>query len=300
MRWAANWAGNLVNKNQAKHQEGGLISPPFFGVGFREPHFTELVNQEHPLDCLEIMTEDFMGDSAFKHSQLAALKERYPLIMHGVSLNIGSADPLNKNYLKRLASLVDRINPLWVSDHLCWTGIEGKNSHDLLPLPWNAAVLTHVVDRVKAVQESLGRQLVLENVSSYIQFKDTDMSEWDFLNALAEQADCFILLDVNNVAINAFNHGYIPEVYIDAICPSRVKQCHLAGFSDRVTHRLDTHDSAISEEVWALYARARKRFPAAATIIERDANIPPLSTLLLECERARAITQSIEGAACLT
>jgi uncharacterized protein (UPF0276 family) len=208
--------------------------------------------------------------------------------MHGVSLSIGGADPLDVVYLDKLAALAERIKPAWISDHLCWTGVAGINTHDLLPLPLTEAALAHVTDRVKAVQDRLGRPLILENPSSYLEFRSSQMPEWEFLARLAQDADCGLLLDVNNVHVSAFNHGFDPQAYIAAIPAERIVQVHLAGPSDFGTHLMDTHDAPVPDAVWPLYAQVQARTGGVSTLLEWDANIPAWADLLAELAKAGA------------
>jgi hypothetical protein len=217
------------------------------------------------------------------------LRERYPMVMHGVSLSIGSAAPLDRAYLNQLKALAQRIEPGWISDHLCWTGVGGKNLHDLLPLPYTDEALKHVVSRVRSVQDFLGRRILLENVSSYVGFRDSRLTEWEFLKAVAEEADCLMLLDVNNIYVSSVNHEFDPYSYLDAIPRERVQQIHLAGHQNHGDYLIDTHDHPVPDPVWALYAAAVRRFGAVSTMIERDANMPPFAELYGELEAARRI-----------
>lgn len=220
---------------------------------------------------------------------LDRIRALYPVVLHGVSLSIGSTDPLNRNYLKDLKTLADRIQPEWISDHLCWTGVGGKNLHDLMPLPYSEEALHHVAQRVREVQDFLGRRILLENVSSYVAYRSSVMTEWDFLAALAAEADCDILLDVNNIYVSAFNHGFDPAAFIDAMPVGRVRQMHLAGHDNCGDLIIDTHDAAVIDPVWDLYAHAVRRLGPVPTMIERDDKIPPLATLVRELDRARVI-----------
>jgi uncharacterized protein (UPF0276 family) len=220
---------------------------------------------------------------------LEAVREHYPIAMHGVSMSIGSTDPLSRNYLRQLRDLSRRFEPAWISDHLCWTGVGGRNLHDLLPLPYTEEAINHVVARIRQVQETLERPILIENVSSYMAFADSTMAEWEFISTIAEEADCGILLDINNIYVSAFNHRFDANQYIDAVPAERVVQHHLAGHSDHGTHLLDTHDHPIRDEVWALYERAARRFGNVAAIIEWDDNIPEFAVLADASERARTI-----------
>ncbi len=213
--------------------------------------------------------------------------------MHGVSLNIGNTEPLDRDYLTQVKQLKKSINARWLSDHLCWTGANGTNAHDLLPLPYTEESINHVVDRIEQVQDFLGSRLLIENVSSYISYKQSEMSEWDFLNEIAERSDCLLLLDINNIYVSAVNHEFDPLNYLNAINPQRVQQFHLAGHSDYGDYIIDTHDEPVCRAVWELYARAVERFGEATFMIERDANIPPLAELLDELNFARKISAAV-------
>ena len=264
---------------------------PGFGLGLRKEHYQAVVAGSPPVDWFEILTENYLVGGGKPLYFLETIRARYPMAMHGVSLSIGSADPLDRTYLKQLKSLVERIEPLWVSDHLCWTGVGGINLHDLLPLPYTEPVLTHVVERVLQVQEFLGRRILLENVSSYLQFPESEMPEWEFLRQVAERADCLILLDINNVYVSARNHDFDPWEYLEAIPPERVWQFHLAGHTDLGDRVIDTHDHPVRDEVWQLFRQAARRFGPTATLLERDDRIPPLEELVQELDRARALVR---------
>jgi uncharacterized protein (UPF0276 family) len=211
------------------------------------------------------------------------------MVMHGVSMSIGSVEPLNRDYLQRLKTLIDRVEPEWFSDHLCWTGVDGINLHDLMPLPYTEEAIQHVADRVSQVQDYMGRRMLLENVSSYITYNDSQISEWEFLSEIAQRADCLILLDINNIYVSAFNHNFDPLSYLEAIPVERVYQFHLAGHTQEQDLIIDTHDHPIADPVFELYARAVARFGRVSTMIERDDNIPPLPELLEELDRVRRI-----------
>jgi uncharacterized protein (UPF0276 family) len=270
--------------------------PIGFGLGLRKEHFAELLAAPAGVDWFEAISENFMVAGGKPLAVLDCVRRDFPLVLHGVSLSIGGIDPLSADYLDRLAALIERIEPAWVSDHLCWTGVDGVNLHDLLPLPYTQECLAHVAGRVRQVQDRLGRQLVLENPSTYLAAAGNEMSEWEFLAALAEETDCLLLLDVNNVYVSACNHGFDPLRYLAAIPPARVVQLHIAGHRDVDGFRIDTHDAPVCEAVWALYAQAAQRFSAAATLLERDDAIPPLPDLIAELDRARAIAARQEAA----
>ena len=260
-----------------------------FGIGLRVEHYEEILCDTPAIEWLEVLTENYLVPGGKPLHYLERFRERYPLVMHGVSLSIGSVDEINWDYLKQVRALAQRIEPAWISDHLCWTGIDHLNLHDLLPLPYTEEALTHVVTRVQRIQEYLGRQILLENVSSYVDYASSEMSEWEFLNTLAERADCLILLDINNIYVSGRNHAFDPAEYLHGISPSRVQQFHIAGHDDQDDLVIDTHDSPVIEPVWQLLAHAYARFGQVSTMIERDAHVPPLTTLLEELTRAREI-----------
>jgi hypothetical protein len=267
-----------------------------FGLGLRPAHYEEILNDSPPIDWLEIITENYLVPGGKPHHFLNRIRERFPLVMHGVSLSIGSTDPLNLDYLRALKELADRIEPKWISDHLCWTGTNGINVHDLLPLPYTEAALDHVVARIEQVQTFLNRQILIENVSSYVSYRESEMSEWEFVSAVAKRADCLILLDVNNIYVSGFNHGFDPIVYLDGVPPSRVRQIHIAGHRDHGDYIVDTHDEPVIDPVWRLYGQALERLGPVSTMIERDDKIPPLAELLSELNQARDIAARVLGA----
>ncbi len=260
-----------------------------YGLGLRKEHYHDILAGEPAVDWFEILSENYLVPGGKPRHFLSRIAERYPLVMHGVSLSIGSTDPLDLDYLKRLKALADEIEPCWISDHLCWTGIDGINLHDLLPLPYTEEAIDHVAERVTRVQDFLGRRILLENVSSYLTYADSTLSEWEFLGAICERADCLILLDINNIHVSALNHDFAPLDYLDGVPAARVQQFHLAGHSDFTDYAIDTHDAPIIEPVWDLYARAVERFGNVSTMIERDDAIPPLPELLAELDQARRI-----------
>ena len=241
------------------------------------------------MDWFEVISENYMVAGGRPLEVLAAVRDRYPIVMHGVSLSIGSSDPLNQRYLKQLRDLARRFEPAWISDHLCWTGVGGHNLHDLLPLPYTEETVRHVSRRIRRVQDFLEQPILIENVSSYMTFQDSRLTEWEFLRAIADEADCGILLDINNIFVSAFNHRFSAEEYIDSIPIERVVQFHLAGHSDHGTHLLDTHDHPVCDAVWKLYHRAVRRFGRVSTLIEWDDNIPEFSVLSEAALHARQI-----------
>ena len=264
-----------------------------FGLGLRTTHYEAIFETKPALDWFEIISENYMVPGGRPLANLMRIRNDYPLVMHGVSLSIGSSDALNIDYLRDLKALADRVEPATISDHLCWTGIAGKNLHDLMPIPYTEATVAHVADRVRQVQDFLGRQILLENVSSYITFAQSEMSEWEFLRTIAEKADCHILLDINNIFVSAFNHGFEPIEYVEGIPVERVRQFHLAGHENRGDIIIDTHDAPVIDPVWDLYAKACERFGPVSTMIERDDNIPPLEELLMELDHARQIASEV-------
>lgn len=264
-----------------------------YGLGLRTEHYEALLADPGKVEWLEIVSENFMVSGGLPLRWLERFRERFPLVMHGVSMSIGSTDPLDEDYLDRLAALAQRVEPAWVSDHLCWTGVQGVNLHDLMPLPYTEEALEHVASRVRQVQDKLKRRILLENVSSYVSFADSQLTEWEFLAALAERADCMILLDINNVHVSAMNHGFSPLEYLRGIPVSRVQQFHLAGYEQGEQLIIDTHDAPVSHAVWNLYADAVRRFGRVSTMIERDDHFPPLAELKAELEQARTLAEPL-------
>ncbi len=262
---------------------------PGFGLGLRPVHYPDFLREAQAVDWLEIISENYMIPGGKPLAMLDAILERYPVAMHGVSLSIGSTDGLDAQYLTELKALAKHVQPLWISDHLCWTGVQGRNSHDLLPLPYSEEALRLVVRHVEQVQDTLGQRILLENVSSYLDYRSSEMSEWEFLRLVAEQADCLLLLDVNNIYVSSINHGFDAIEFLNHLPVERVQQIHLAGHSDHGDYIVDTHDHPVVEPVWELYRYTCERFGEVATMIERDDNIPELSELITELNRARAI-----------
>jgi hypothetical protein len=257
------------------------------GVGLRTAHFAHVLEHWPAVDWFEIISENFIDSQGRPRHVLDQIAERYPVVMHGVSLSIGSTDPLDFDYLARLKRLADAIKPRWISDHLCWTGVLGLNAHDLLPLPLNEETLAHVVARIRTVQEFLQRPLVLENPSSYVTFAASTVSEWEFLRRMADEADCGLLLDVNNVYVSSVNHDFDPDEFIDRVPHERIVQCHLAGHTNCQTHLIDTHDNHVIDPVWRLYRRAHALTGGMSTLLEWDARIPPFPVVHAEVLKAR-------------
>lgn len=264
-----------------------------FGLGLRVDHYETLLAERPAIDWLEALTENYLVPGGRPLHNLTRLREHYPMVLHGVSMSIGSTAPLDREYLAQVKALATRIEPAWISDHLCWTGVHGKNLHDLLPLPYTDEALKHIVTRVRTVQEILERRILLENVSSYVSFRDSRLTEWEFLRAVAEEADCLILLDVNNIYVSSVNHEFDARAYLEAIPVERVQQIHLAGHQNHGDYLIDTHDHPVPDPVWELYAAAVRRFGRVSTMIERDANIPPLGELLAELEAARSMSDRV-------
>lgn len=258
-----------------------------YGLGLRKEHYEAVLAERPAVDWFEIISENYMVEGGKPLDYLTRIREHYPMVMHGVSLSIGSTAPLNLDYLKKLKALITRVQPAWFSDHLCWTGIHGINLHDLMPLPYTEETVQHVADRVSRVQDYMGRRMLLENVSSYLSYRDSQMSEWEFLREVAERADCLILLDINNIYVSAYNHHFDPLTYLHAIPAERVCQFHLAGHSHEGNLIIDTHDQPVADPVFELYAAAVQRFGEISTLIERDDNIPPLPVLLGELQQVR-------------
>ncbi len=266
---------------------------PGFGLGLRPEHYAEFIAGPQPVDWLEIISENYMVPGGKPLAMLDAIRADYPVVMHGVSLSIGSAELLDMGYLRDLKALAERVEPLWISDHLCWTGINAHNTHDLLPLPYDAPTLDCVVDNIGRVQDFLGRRIVIENPSSYVTFRSSDRSEWDFLAEMAARADCLLLLDVNNIYVSARNHGFDPQDYLAGLPANRIQQIHLAGHSDMGDYVIDTHDADVCDAVWDLYGDAVRMFGPVATMIERDDHIPPLADVVAELDRARALAARV-------
>lgn len=258
-----------------------------FGVGLRTTHYPHILEHKPDVDWFEIISENYMDSGGRPRHVLEQIVEQYQVVMHGVSLSIGSTDPLNFEYLGKLKNLAEWTRAAWVSDHVCWTGVNGLNGHDLLPLPFNEETLQHVVSRIKTVQDFLERPLVLENPSTYVTFTDSTMSEWDFVTRMAEESDCGLLLDVNNVYVSCFNHDLDPEDFIRSLPHERIVQFHLAGHTDCGTHIIDTHDNFVVDKVWELYQLAHKLTGGVSTLLEWDAQIPDFDVVHGEVLKAR-------------
>src|SRR6266704_4318075 len=280
-----------MNPDPVQNRDCSDRRPAFLGhgVSLRRDHFERVLSGPTDVDWFEAISENFMVEGGRPLDVLTRVRERYPVVLHGVALSIGSTDPLDESYLDRLDLLARRFQPAWISDHLCWTGVGGRHAHDLLPLPYTEPALDHVAGRVLRVQERLGRPIALENVSSYVAYRHSTMPEWEFLADVSRRSGCGILLDINNIYVSARNHGFDPRHYLDGVPPGAVWQFHLAGHSDKGTYLLDTHDHPVIDPVWDLYREAVLRFGRVSTLIEWDDRIPAFERLEQESRRARAI-----------
>jgi len=266
------------------------------GVGLRIPHYPAIFEQSPKVDWFEIISENFMVAGGRPMANLDRVLERYRVVQHGVSLSIGSSAPLDREYLTKLKTLHKKVRSPWVSDHLCWTGVPGANLHDLLPLPYTEDVVRHVARRAREVQDFLEVPLALENVSSYLTYTASAMTEWEFLTAIVNEADCGILLDVNNIYVSSYNHGFDPRAYVDNVPHERVVQVHLAGHTNRGKYILDTHSDHVIDPVWDLYRRTCELVGNVSTLVEWDDEIPAFDVLLAEAEKARVIRNEVERA----
>jgi uncharacterized protein (UPF0276 family) len=268
-----------------------------FGLGLRPDHYDAVLRDNPRVDWFEVVTENYLVPGGKPLHYLDRVRERYPIVLHGVSLSIGSTSALDREYLRQLKLLAARTQPQWVSDHLCWTGVDGVNLHDLMPLPYTEEALRHLTRRIEQVQDFLGRRILLENVSSYLSYASSEMTEWQFLTQLTRAADCDILLDINNIYVSSVNHGFDPLAFLEGVPVERVKQFHLAGHSQHGHYIVDTHDAPIAAPVWALYQAAVARFGNVTTLIERDGNIPPLTELVAELDVARRLAGTVPAQA---
>jgi uncharacterized protein len=266
-----------------------------FGLGLRPHYYRDILEGARRVDWFEIISENYMVAGGPPLVMLDRIRADYPIAMHGVSMSLASADPLDLDYMRQLKKLARRIEPIFISDHLAWTGVHGVNLHDLLPIPYTESTLEHVTRRVAQAQDLLGRRLLVENPSSYFTFEESEMDESTFLAELAQRADCHLLLDINNIFVSASNHGFDPVGYIQSIPVSRVAQIHLAGHIDQDACKVDTHDRPVCEDVWSLYSLARRRFGAIPAMIERDADFPPFAELVAELDRARDVAATADA-----
>lgn len=269
------------------------------GLGLRSPHLEEILAGRSRAEWFEALTENYIGlpgiGAGRPLQKLLEVRRLRPVTLHGVSLSLGGSDRLDETYLKAVLNLADQVEPAWISDHLCWTGVHGYNTHDLLPLPRNQESLNHVVARVQKVQETWKRRLIVENVSSYVDDPADEMPEWDFIAELVRRSGCGLLLDINNVYVSSRNHGFDPFVYLSAIPMKDVAQIHLAGHSDRGDIVIDTHDHPVRDEVWNLYASVLPLIPSVSSMVEWDANIPPLDRVEQELMKAKMIREKVTG-----
>lgn len=258
-----------------------------FGVGLRTAHFQHILAETPPVDWFEILSENYLDTGGRPAYVLDQVAERYPVVMHGVSMSVGSTDPLDFEYLRKLKALAHRTKAHWISDHLCWTGISGLNTHDLLPMPYTDESLKHVCERVRVISDFLERPVFFENPSTYLEFAESTWTEWAYLREMTERTGCGLLLDVNNVFVSAFNHGFDAFEYIDNIPVGRVAQIHLAGHTNKGTHILDTHSDHVVDGVWELYRRVYQRMGGISTLLEWDEAIPDFDIVHAEALKAR-------------
>ena len=267
------------------------------GLGLRSVHYQTILETLPDVAWFEALTDNYMGNGGLPLHYLEKISEHYPITLHGVGLSLGSLDPLNQGYIKKLKQLIQRFQPRLVSDHLCWSSIGGIHGNDLFPMPYSEEALKHIVGRIKQVQDTLGQRILIENVSSYVTFQSDEMTEWAFLAEVVKQADCDLLCDLNNIYVSAQNHQFDPLVYLSALPHERIKEIHLAGYEDEGTHLLDTHGDVVSPPVWNLYKQAIEIIGPVATLIEWDTNIPAFSTLQQEAQKAALILEQFNAAA---
>jgi uncharacterized protein len=266
-----------------------------FGLGLRTEHYQDILKHQPDVDWFEVITENYLVDGGKPLDFLHRIREHYPMVMHGVSMSIGSTDPIDWDYVAKVKKLADDLDVPWFSDHLCWTGVDHKNLHDLMPLPYNEDTVNHLAERIRQVQDFVERPMLIENLSSYVTYKASVMTEWEFLQSIAERADCKILLDINNIYVSAFNHEFDAGDYLNGLDGKRIWQFHLAGHLNTGNYIVDTHDHPVIDPVWQLYAQAVEKFGPVSVMIERDANIPPLSDVMAELAMAREIAEPIHA-----
>mgnify|MGYP000571276164 FL=1 len=267
------------------------------GIGLRSVHYQTILEMLPDVPWFEALTDNYMGNGGLPLHYLEQVREHYPITLHGVGLSLGSLDPLNQDYIKKLKQLIQHFQPRLVSDHLCWSSIDGIHGNDLFPMPYSQEALVHIVDRIKQVQDALGQRILVENVSSYVTYQSDEMTEWEFLAEVVKQADCDLLCDVNNIYVSAKNHQFDPLVYLSALPHDRIKEIHLAGYEDEGTHLLDTHGDVVHPPVWDLYEKAIEMIGPIATLIEWDTNIPGFSTLQQEAQKAALILEQFDAVA---
>jgi len=285
---------DAINIKSNSHSNGHSKSYPNMpiqgcGIGLRVEHFDEIDQQQPDIPWFEILSDNYLLEGTAQRDYLYKIREDYPLTFHGVGMSIGSTEPLNMDFMKALRKLKDEVQPMWLSDHLCWTSAHGKVTHDLIPLPYTSAVVDHLVDRINQIQDYIGQQMVIENVSSYLQFKDSEMTEWEFINEIATRSDCRLLLDVNNIYVSSQNHLFDAEDYLYAMPKDRIVEIHLAGYEDKGTHILDTHSRPVSDPVWKLFGKAIQHVGDVPVLIEWDNDIPSLARVMQEAEKAQKI-----------
>jgi len=263
------------------------------GIGLRSCHFNTIIENQPPVAWFEALSDNYMVDGGGALQCLEAVRQHYPIVLHGVGMSLGSTDPINQDYLKKLKKLITRFEPAWISDHLCWVSVRGHYLHDLLPLPFTKETINHLVQRIQQVQDFLGVRILIENLSSYFEYKQNEMMEWEFINSITEKADCYLLLDINNIYVSAFNHGLDPEETIKQLMPGRVKQFHMAGFADKHNYLFDNHGEMVHQSVWDLYQVALDHFGPIPTLIEWDENIPPFSVLQAEAGKAQELIDKV-------
>jgi len=266
-----------------------------FGLGLRPEHYQDFIRVKQRVEWLEILTDNYLVPGGKPLHFLEKIRRDYPVAMHGVAMNLGSTDPLDHHYLRAVRRLAEQFDAAVVSDHLCWTGVQGQYLHDLLPLPYTDEAVRHIAPRIRQAQDILGRRLAIENLSAYLE-ADTPMTEWEFLAAIADEADCDLLVDINNIYVSSRNQGFEPMDYLHGLPAGRIRQFHLAGHTDHGAICIDTHDQPVCDAVWELYTRACALFGPVPTMIERDDHIPPLVDLLAELEHARAIGREVAHA----
>lgn len=265
------------------------------GIGLRSSHTRAILAELPPIPWLEVLTDNYLCEGGPLLAGLDRIRQRYPVVLHGVGMSLGSTDPLDLEYLARIRRLAERIEPAWISDHLSWSHAGGRHTHDLLPLPRTEEAMLHVAGRIRQVQDFLGRRILIENASAYLEWAESRLDEAGFVRAVAEEADCEILLDVNNVHVSARNLGFDPREFLEAIPVERVRQMHLAGYEDRGTHLLDTHGEPVHAPVWELFERALRRFGPVPTLLEWDTNLPELAVLLEEAAEAEGRMRKVWG-----
>jgi len=266
-------------------------------MGLRSPHLSHVLENKPPVPWFEVMADNYLNQGEIPHRALEKIRAQYPLTFHCLGMNLGSTDPLNDSYFERLSELIERYQPQWISDHLCWVGSNGVQSHDLLPLPYTAEAVKHAASRIQQAQEKLGRRMLIENLSGYLRFNQSEMSEWEFVKAVVEKADCHLLLDINNIYVNAENLRFDPYLYIDAMPMDRVKEMHLAGHLRTEGLLVDNHGSAVCDEVWELYRYAASRFTQVPTLMEWDLNIPVFEVVWCEAQKAQTVLSGVSSVA---